>query len=274
MFSSETNLQRRDLTVATTLGNAPSRAEEVDLARPFTSGRLRLYLAIGSVQGLVTLLCAVGVGADVLEPTRTLDVVANIFNFIPMVLLPVLVLVLVRDRTTRDAELILVWLPFTAAAQLSFELVWLVGQPLEWWQSAGDPGWTWMWWQFALADTRYFGENPYIFALELSAVVVAVAVLVAFRQLVRTDLSDRARISNLYLGGLGLVVLTVNTLFYFASTARNGFADIGQGDYGMLKLVALNSPYLFFPILVLIAIGRQIDHLYARAARPFGKDIA
>lgn len=260
--------------MATTLGTATSVTDAVDLARPFTPARLRLYLTIGSVQGLVTLLCAVGVGTDLLEPTRTLDVVANIFNFIPMVLLPVLVLVLVKDRTARDAELILVWLPFTAAAQLSFELIWLIGQPLEWWQAAGDPGWTWMWWQFALADTRYFGENPSIFALELSAVLVAVAVLVAFRQLVRTDLSGRARIANLYLGGLGLVVLTVNTLFYFASTARNGFADIGQGDYGMVKLVALNSPYLFFPIVVLVAIGRQIDHLYLRAARPLGEDTA
>jgi len=268
--------------VATTLGTThdagrdpgSSSTDEVDLARPFTPGRLRLYLAIGSVQGLVTLLCAVGVGTDLLEPTRRLDVIANVFNFIPMVLLPALVLLLVKDRVTRDAELILVWLPFTAAAQLSFELIWLVGQPLEWWKAAGDPGWAWMWWQFALADTRYFGENPYIFALELSAVLVAVAVLVAFGRLVRTDLTDRARIASLYLGGLGLMVLTVNTLFYFASTARNGFADIGQGDYGMVKLIALNSPYLVFPILVLVAIGRQIDHLYAHAARPLGEDIA
>ncbi len=257
--------------MATTLGAVPS-ADPIDLARPFTPSRLRLYLTVGSVQGLVTLLCAVGVGIDALEPTRALDVLANVFNFIPMVLLPALVLLLVKDRVTRDAELILVWLPFTAAAQLSFELIWLVGQPLEWWQADGDPGWTWMWWQFALADTRYFGENPYIFALELSAVVVAIAVLVAFVRLVRTDLSDRARVAHLYLGGLGLVVLTVNTLFYFASLARNGFADVGQGDYGMVKLVALNCPYLVFPVLVLVAIGRQIDHLYTRAVRPLGED--
>jgi len=231
-------------------------------ARPFTPERLRAYLAVGSVQGVVTLLCAVGVGTGVLEPTRALDVFANVANFVPMVLLPVLVLVLVKDRATRDAELILVWLPFTAAAQLSFELIWLIGQPLEWWQGAGDPGWTWMWWQFALCDTRYFGADPAIFALELSAVLVAFLVLVAFRRLVQVDLSDRDRVRALYLAGLGLMVLTVNTLFYFASLAREGFEDIGQGGYGMIKLVALNLPYLVFPVLVLAAIGRQIDDLY------------
>lgn len=233
----------------------------IDPARPFSGVRLRVYLAVGSVQGFVTLLCAVAVGLGLLEPTRTLDVVANVANFVPMLLLPVLVLVLAPDRVTRDAELILVWLPFTAAAQLSFELIWLIGQPLGWWRAAGEPGWTWMWWQFASADTRYFGEDPAIFALELSAVVVAVLIVVALRRLVRSGLPARARIQSLYLAGLGLMVLTVNTLFCFASLARNGFDDVGQGDYGMVKLIALNLPYLLFPLLVLAAIGRQIDDL-------------
>jgi hypothetical protein len=243
-----------------------NRVDVVDLARPFTPSRLRLYLAIASLQGLVTLICAAGVGTGVLRPTRSLDVVANIFNFIPMVLLPVLVVALVADPVRRGAELILVWLPFTAAAQLSFELIWLVGQPLDWWKPVGDPGWTWMWWQFARTDTRYFGPNPATYGLELTAVVAAIPVLIAFRQLIRVDLSDHARVKALFVAGGGLAVLTSNTLLYFASTARDGFDAIGQGDYGMVKLIALNGPYLIAPVFVLIAIGRQIDHLYQRAA--------
>lgn len=239
-----------------------------ELAFPFTADRLRLYLVIGSVQGLVSLVCALGVGFGFLDPTRTLDVLANIANFVPMVLLPGLVLGLVKDPVARGAELILVWLPFTAAAQLSFELVWLVGQLFDVWSPDPDPGWTWMWWQFAQTDTRYFGENPSIFALELLAVLAASAVLVGFRRLIDRTLSDRDRIKNLYVAGLGLMVLTANTVFYFASTARNGFDEIGQGTYGMVKLIALNGPYLVFPFFVLVAIGRQVDHLYQRAALP------
>lgn len=237
----------------------------IDLARPFAPERLKLYLVIGSLQGLVTILCAIGVATDLLEPTRTLDVIANVAAFIPMVLLPAVVVLLVKSPLARGAELILVWLPFTAAAQLSFELVWLVGQLLNIWSPEADPGWKWMWWQFALADTRYFGENSAIFALELLAVLAAVAVLVAFVNLLKRELTDRSRIKNLFLGALGLVVLTANTLFYFASIARNGFDEIGQGTYGMVKVIALNGPYLIVPIFVLMAMGRQIDHLYQRA---------
>lgn len=250
----------------TTTSDTRATPTSPHLAHPFTPQRLRLYLAVGSVQGLVTILCALGVAFDVLEPTRTLDVIANITAFVPMVLLPALVVGMVKDPLLRGAELVLVWLPFTAAAQMSFELVWLVGQLFDTWQPVNDPGWKWMWWQFALADTRYFGENPALFALELLAVLAAAAVLVGFRQLINRTLPDRDRIKSLFLAALGLMVLTANTVFYFASTARNGFAEIGQGDYGMVKLVALNGPYLVVPFFVLVAMGRQIDHLYQRAA--------
>lgn len=240
--------------------------EPVDLARPFSPQRLRLYLTIGSLQGVAGVICAVGVGIGVLEPDRALDVVANILNFIPMVLLPALVVLLVRDPLTRSAELTLVWLPFTAAAQLSFELAWLIGQLFDVWKPSHDPGWTWMWWQFALADTRYFGENPYIFGIEVTAVAAAAIVLVAFRRLLRPELGDRERVRSLFLAALGLVVLTANTLTYFTSAARNGLEDVGQGDYGLVKFVALNGPYLIVPVFVLIAMWHQIDHLHQRAA--------
>lgn len=233
----------------------------MDLARPFTPGRLRLYLWIASLQGVVTFACYLGVGTGVLAPTRALDIFANLCNFAPMVLLPMAVFVLVKGRIRQAAELTLVWLPFTAAAQLTFELAWLVGQLFGVWKPTGDPGWTWMWWQFALTDTRYFGKNPATFGMEFAAVAAAAIVLVAFVKLIRTDLTDRDRIRYLCLGGAGLTALTMNTVVYFASSFRNGLADIGQGDYGLVKFFGLNGPYLVFPVFVLIAIWRQVDHL-------------
>jgi hypothetical protein len=237
----------------------------VDLARPFTPGRLKVYLTIATAQSIVTLVCAIAVGTGVLEPTRTVDVVANVFNFLPMIALPVAVFLLVEPGVRRDAELTLVWLPFTAAAQLSFELIWLIGQSFDVWKPTADPGWTWMWWQFALTDTRYFGQNPFIFGMELAAVVAACLVLKAFLKLIRQDLSDAERIQNLVLGLVGLTGLTVNTFVYFGSVLRNGMADVGQGDYGVGKLIALNGPYLVFPVLVLFAMARLIGHVAARA---------
>lgn len=148
----------------------------VDLSRPFTAQRARLYLAIAGGGSTVSALCYLGVGLDVLAPNRAVDVVGNLFSFLPMVLLPLAVWRCTAPGIGRAAELVLVWLPFTAAAQLSFGIVWLIGQPFDLWKPTADPGWTWLWWQFALSDTRYFGDNPYIFAIELTAVLAFVLV--------------------------------------------------------------------------------------------------
>lgn len=243
-------------------------APDVDLARPFTPQRLRLYLVIASVQSGVGAVCAVGVGLGLLDANRALDVVANLANVIAMVALPLAVILLVQDPVTRAAELTLVWLPFTAAAQLTFELAWVIGQLFDVWKPTDDPGWTWMWWQFALADTRYFGENPFIFGMEVAAVAAAVVVTISFVQLIRPGLPDAARVRALAIGLIGLAALTLNTLVYFASLLRNGMADVGQGTYGVVKIVLLNGPYLVFPVLVLAAMVLLIEHLATRRSSP------
>jgi len=236
----------------------------VELAHPFTPARLRVYLVLASLQLVVVPLCAVGVGTELLQPTMTLDVVANVAAVLASVALPLAVFFLVEPGLRRDAELTLVWLPLTAAGQFGFESIWLVGQLFDLWQPTDDPGWTWMWWQYALADGRYFGVNTLIFGLELSAVVCGGMVLAAFAKLVRPELSDAARIRSLMLALAGLTALTTNTLLYFGSILRDGFASLGQGPYGVVKIVALNAPYLVFPVFVLFAIGRQISHLATR----------
>ena len=63
----------------------------------------------------------------------------------------------------------------------------------------------------------------------------------------------------------------MNTLVYFGSVLRNGLADIGQGDYGVVKLIALNGPYLVFPVFVLLAMGRLIEHAATRTTTAAGR---
>lgn len=126
----------------------------VDLSRPFTARRVWLYLTIAGGGSTVSALCNLGVGLDVLAPNRAVNVVGNLFSFLPMVLLPLVVWRCTAPGIGRAAELVLVWLPFTAAAQLSF-------------------------------------------GMELTVVLAAVGVLVAWLHLIRPALTERAGVQNL-----------------------------------------------------------------------------
>ena len=64
----------------------------------------------------------------------------------------------------------------TAASQIGYELVFLIGHPLGWWTLTTDPGWKWLWWQYGLADTRYASGNPWTFGLEVVGVLTGVTV--------------------------------------------------------------------------------------------------
>jgi hypothetical protein len=225
---------------------------------PIPRERLRVYLVVASLQGLVMVVCTLGVGSGLLAPTRPIDVLANSVSFLTTLALPICVFVMVPRGSVRDRELVLVWLPFTAAAQFSFELLWVIGQPLGWWGNSSRPGWTWMWWQFARSDTRYFGQNPFIFGMEVAAVLAAGFAIWGFVGLVRSDQRASRRVRSLLLALAGLTGLTLNTLVYFVSLARNAFDDVGQGTYGMVKVIGLNGPYLAIGVLVLLAIGRLI----------------
>ena len=214
----------------------------------------------------------VGVAAGLIEPTFTSDVVANLLFGVPVLVLPVVLLWDApgenRSRLERSAELTLFYLPYTAASQIGYELVFLIGHPLGWWTPTTDPGWKWLWWQYGLADTRYASGNPWTFGLEVVGVLTGVTVFAVWTRLIRTDLGPESRIRCLWLAFTGVAILMSSTAVYFISEVGAGFADIGQGAFGLwFKFVGENIPFIVLPPLVLYAIQLQIDQLTRWAGR-------
>ena len=60
-----------------------SGEREPNLARPWAPHRLGIYLAVAMFTGVVFVGMTVGVGAGLIEPTFTSDVVANLLFGIP-----------------------------------------------------------------------------------------------------------------------------------------------------------------------------------------------
>ena len=109
----------------------------------------------------------------------------------------------------------------------------LIGHPLGWWTPTTDPGWKWLWWQYALADTRYVSGNPWIFALEVVGVITGVIVFVMWTRLIKVDLPAESRIRCLWGAFAGCAVLMSSTAVYFLAEVGAGFDDIGQGAFGL-----------------------------------------
>ena len=242
---------------------------EPNFARPFAPHRLRIYLGAVVFMSAVMAITTTGTALGVLPANMTLDVVGNIALALPLVTIPFVVFWDApgenRSRLETAAELTLVYLPFTAFSQLTYELTFLVGHVFGVWSPTGDPGWKWLWWQFGLADTRYWGDNPFIFGVEFAAVLAGAVVFCGWIRLIRTDISDEVRTRSLWLGFVGCAMLFATTLTYFVSEARAGFADIGQGVYGLaFKFIGMNIASIIFPVLVLYAIYLQVDYLTRR----------
>ena len=110
------------------------------------------------------------------------------------------------------------------------------------------------------------GDNPFIFGVEFAAVLAGAVVFCGWIRLIRTDISDEMRIRSLWLGLVGCAMLFATTLTYFVSEVRAGFADIGQGLYGLLfKFIGMNIASIVFPAVVLYAIYLQVDYLTRRS---------
>jgi hypothetical protein len=127
-----------------------------------------------------------------------------------------------RPRLETAAELTLVYLPFTAFSQLTYELAFLVGHLFGVWAPTDDPGWKWLWWQYGLADTRYWGDNAFIFGVEFAAVIAGAIVFCGWVRLIRTDVSDEVRVRSLWLGVFPLLVLCAIHLQVDFLTRRMG----------------------------------------------------
>lgn len=243
---------------------------EPDLAQPWAPHRLRIYTGVALFTVAMFVLLTVGVSVGIVPPSFTVDVVANLMFGIPVILLPFVLLWDApgenRTRIDKAAELTLFYLPYTACSQIGYELVFLIGHPLGFWTATDDPGWKWLWWQYALADTRYVSGNPWIFALEIVGVCTGATVFVMWTRLIRPTLPTESRIRCLWVAFAGCAVLMSSTAVYFLAEVGAGFANIGQGAYGLgFKFIAENIPFIVLPPLVLYAIHLQIDYLTRRA---------
>lgn len=245
-----------------------------NLARPFAPHRLRIYLTAVVFLGVFWAAMTIGPQIGVIPASLTVDVVANVLFTIPFVGLPLVVFWDApgehRTGLQKAAELTLVYLPFTAASQITYELPFLIGNVTGIWDTPltypFHPGWKWFFWQYAMADNRYWRENPYMFGLELASVSAGITVFVVWLRLLRTDLPDERRIRNLWVAFAGIATLMACTIVYFSSEARTGFADIGQGWYGTgFKFIFMNLAVIAFPPFVLYSIYRQVDYLTRRA---------
>jgi hypothetical protein len=85
--------------------------------------------------------------------------------------------------------------------------------------------------------------------------------------MLRRDLPIESRIRCLWLSFFGVAVLITGTTAYYVAEVRAGFADIGQGAFGLwFKFIGENVPYLVLPYFVLYAIYYLVDHLTREAA--------
>ncbi|GAB3236545.1 emopamil-binding protein [Mycolicibacterium hippocampi] len=248
------------------------QTREPNFARPVAPHRARIYLGVGLLTGVVFLGMTIGVQFGLITPSFTADVIANLLFGVPVILVPLVILWDApgenRTRLDKAAELTLFYLPYTACSQIGYELMFLIGHPLGWWTPTTDPGWKWLWWQYALADTRYVSGNPWIFALEVVGVVTGVIVFVMWTRLIKVDLSTESRIRCLWGAFAGCAVLMSSTAVYFLSEVGAGFENIGQDGYGLgFKFIAENVPFIVLPPLVLYAIYLQIDYLTRRAGQ-------
>jgi hypothetical protein len=250
---------------------------ETDFAQPWAPHRKRIYLAVAVFTSVVFGAVTIGVGVGLIAPTFTTDVIVNLLFGVPVILLPLVLLWDApgenRSRLDKAAELTLFYLPYTAFSQIGYELVFLIGSPLGWWQPTTDPGVKWLWWQYGLADTRYVSGNPLILGLEIIGVTIGVIVIATWSRLIRRDLSTESRIRCLWVAFACTASLTTSTAIYFLSEVGAGLNDIGQGAFGFwFKFIGEQVPFIVLPPLALYSIYVQVDHLTRRAgvrpARP------
>ena len=245
---------------------------EPNLARPWAPHRAKVYVGTALFTAVMFVGTTIGVATGLVAPTFTTDVVVNLIFGIPAILIPLVILWDApgesRSRLDKAAELTMFWLPYSAASQIGYELVFLIGHPFGLWGPTTDPGWKWLWWQYGLADTRYTSGNPWTLALEIVGVTTGITLFVVWTRLLRPSLPLESRIRCSWVAFTGVAVIFSSTAVYFLAEVSTGFKDIGQGPFGFwFKFIGENVPFIVLPPLVLYAIYLQIDHLTRRAGQ-------
>ena len=171
---------------------------EPNLARPWAPHRAKVYVGTALFTAVMFVGTTIGVATGLVAPTFTTDVVVNLIFGIPVILIPLVILWDApgesRSRLDKAAELTMFWLPYSAASQIGYELVFLIGHPFGLWGPTTDPGWKWLWWQYGLADTRYTSGNPWTLALEIVGVTTGITLFVVWTRMFRPSLPLESRI--------------------------------------------------------------------------------
>ena len=160
----------------------------------------------------------------------------------------------------------MIYLPYTACSQIGYELIFLIGHPL----NCGRRPPTRV--EMAVVAVRV-GRHPLHQRQPMDLRPRARRghhrhhLIIMWARLIRPNPATESRIRCLWLAFAGIAMLISSTAVYFLAEVGAGFNDIGQGSYGLwFKFIGENVPFIVLPPVVLYSIHLQIDYLTRRAA--------
>jgi hypothetical protein len=243
-----------------------------DFARPWAPHRLKVYFWCAAFGLLFSVLPIILVGTGVwpMEPTGLI--------FGPALCVPLFVAMAAawwdapgENRTTleKSNEFLMVWFPITAASEIFWELVWLVGDVLGYMDLTEQDRWGWLWWIYGVADIRYLTSDPGLYAVETFVVIGGITLFVQWFRLGTAGDDIGKRINALWWSCFALTNNLTAFGIYYVSETRASFEHLEQGFWGfVLKFLFMNSPWLVGPAICLPFIVKQLAYLYRISGPP------
>jgi hypothetical protein len=240
--------------------------QQHDLFRPWAPRRKAVYKVCSSVAFVGGAVPALLVALSIAPPTPT-DVVASI------IITPVLYLSVLasfwdapgENRTwlEKTSEFSTVFLLMSGITELTWELPWVILEATGVMNGAGpDDHLLFTWWNYGSADTRYITGNSTVFAVEVTAVICGIAMLVAHR-LTRRATTPRERLKGTWIALPAITGLLAVTIVYLVSEWHAGGDNIQGGAWNLyLKFWAMNTPWNVALVFLPAMLYRQIDYLY------------
>lgn len=251
--------------------------EAHNFLRPWAPHRIRLYKLMLIVGILVTFIPWGGVILGIFEPLRAYWV-WGILIYIPL-LVPLFVPWWDapgenRTQLEKAFEFLMVWFPVTASSQITWEIPYLTLDVLGYMNGAGpeDVG-VWLWWGYAIVDTRYLTSDPSIFGMECLAVLGGLILLGAFLKLRKAIASGNPSnlIPPLWMAFGSLSLMWGIVMIYFVEEIYNGFGNLRYDDYGFgysfwYVFVFMNIWWAIVPLIALPYTKQIIEYLYRGVA--------